>query len=297
MHGRTLSDERRHDRARGAQTTNNLFFVEKNADLVGFGYSSFFLYVRALCRYIIRIDGIFQRIRSSRALHENLKLPTGYYRIAFKSSACIYTPRFGQSEIGDFWYNQRMKRAQKLYAYVDESGQDTRGRMFVVGIVVLEQEREKIGQELERIEEQSGKRIKKWHKASHDHRIAYFEDITRSRVFHDTLFFEIFTESRKYIEMTSYATAKAILKKASGDNYTATIFIDGFRKREIEVFTHGLRDLHIKRRKVRGVKKEESSSFVRLADALCGLIHDASADPWATATLNKMKKEGIVTSL
>src|SRR3989344_5845088 len=152
-----------------------------------------------------------------------------------------------------------MKGAQKLYAYVDESGQDTRGRMFVGGIVVLEQEREKIGQELERIEEQSGKRIKKWHKASHDHRIAYFEDITRSRVFHDTLFFEIFTESRKYIEMTSYATAKAILKKASGDNYTATIFIDGFRKREIEVFTHGLRDLHIKRRKVRGVKKRKSA--------------------------------------
>ena len=148
-----------------------------------------------------------------------------------------------------------MKGAQKLYAYVDESGQDTKGRLFVVGIVMLEQEREKIAQELERIEEQSKKLVKKWHRASRDNRIAYFEGITRSRVFHDTLFFEIFTENKKYIEMTSYATAKAILKKTSGDNYTAAIFIDGFRKREIEVFTQGLRDLRIKRRKVRGVKK------------------------------------------
>ena len=112
------------------------------------------------------------------------------------------------------------------------------------------------------------------------------------------MFFEIFAESKKYIEMTSYATAKAILKKAKSDNYTATIFIDGFRKREIEIFMQGLRALRIKRRKVRGVKKEESNSFIRLADALCGLIRDASDDDlWATTIFNKMKKEGVITVL
>ena len=62
-----------------------------------------------------------------------------------------------------------MSKAQKLYAYVDESGQDTAGRIFVVGIVVLEQEREKIAQALEHIEERSGKLIKKWHRAPRDH--------------------------------------------------------------------------------------------------------------------------------
>lgn len=191
-----------------------------------------------------------------------------------------------------------MSKAQKLYAYIDESGQDTAGRMFVVGIVVFEKERENIAQELERIEEESGKLIKKWHRAPRDRRIAYFESIARSQVFYDTLFFETFAESKKYIEMTSYATAKAILKKATSDNYAATIFVDGFRKREIEIFMQGLRDLHIKRRKVRGVKKEESSSFIRLADALCGLIRDASdSDLWATAIFNKMKRDGIITAL
>ena len=98
--------------------------------------------------------------------------------------------------------------------------------------------------------------------------------------------------------MTSYATAKAILKRVTDDDYTATIFVDGFRKPEIELFMRGLRDLHIKRRKIRGARNEESESFILLADALCGLIRDANGgDEWAISILNKMKKEGIITAL
>lgn len=61
-----------------------------------------------------------------------------------------------------FGYGRAM---QKLYAYVDESGQDTKGALFVVGVVVLETERESILKELEQIEEKSGKRVRKWNKA------------------------------------------------------------------------------------------------------------------------------------
>src|SRR5438094_7017604 len=42
---------------------------------------------------------------------------------------------------------------QKLYAYVDESGQDTEGRIFVVSIVVLDNERDTVRQRLEEIEQ------------------------------------------------------------------------------------------------------------------------------------------------
>lgn len=98
--------------------------------------------------------------------------------------------------------------------------------------------------------------------------------------------------------MTSYATAKAILRRVKNEDYKATIFIDGFRKREIEMFIQGLKDLRIKRRKVRGIRKEESSSLVRLADMLCGLARDASVDnKWASHTLNKLKKRGIIVTL
>lgn len=187
---------------------------------------------------------------------------------------------------------------QKLYAYVDESGQDTKGALFVVGVVVLETERESILKELEQIEEKSRKRVRKWNKAPYAYRKSYFDGVVRSHAFQNSLFFETFTDNKKYIEMTSYATAKAILKRVTDSNYTTTIFIDGFREREIEIFMQGLRDLHIRRRKIRGVRKEESNSFILLADALCGLVRDANdEDEWASAMLHKMKKEGILTAL
>lgn len=47
---------------------------------------------------------------------------------------------------------------QKLYCYVDETGQDTEGQLFLVSVVVTEQEQETIARELERIEAESGKR-------------------------------------------------------------------------------------------------------------------------------------------
>lgn len=47
---------------------------------------------------------------------------------------------------------------QKLYCYVDETGQDTEGQLFLVSVVVTEQEQESFAHELERIEAESGKR-------------------------------------------------------------------------------------------------------------------------------------------
>ncbi len=45
-----------------------------------------------------------------------------------------------------------MRDRQKLYCYVDETGQDTEGHLFLVSVVVTEQERESFARELERIE-------------------------------------------------------------------------------------------------------------------------------------------------
>ncbi len=42
---------------------------------------------------------------------------------------------------------------QKLYCYVDETGQDTESQLFLVSVVVTEQEQEAFARELERIQE------------------------------------------------------------------------------------------------------------------------------------------------
>lgn len=50
-------------------------------------------------------------------------------------------------------------RKQKLYCYVDEIGQDTEGQLFLVSVVVTEQEQEAFARELERIEAESGPEV------------------------------------------------------------------------------------------------------------------------------------------
>ncbi|PIT98156.1 MAG: hypothetical protein COT71_02220 [Candidatus Andersenbacteria bacterium CG10_big_fil_rev_8_21_14_0_10_54_11] len=187
---------------------------------------------------------------------------------------------------------------QKLYAYVDESGQDTYGRLFVVSVLIVEAEREALEKRLEDIEADSGKGIMKWQKSWPEVRHTYIEALAEMSWQHATIFYDTFSDTKKYIELTAYATAKAILKRAR-DPYRATVFVDGFRHRtELQEFVRGLRDLHIRTRKVRGVRREESSAFIRLVDALCGLIRDADeGEPWSVAVVKKLKEKGILVEL
>lgn len=113
-----------------------------------------------------------------------------------------------------------------------------------------------------------------------------------------SIFFERFRESREYLELTAYATARAILKRAHGGEYVVTVLVDGLKRQEIPAFTRGLRDLRIQTRKVRGVRKEENDAFIRLVDAICGLVRDAyEENEWAVALLGRMKAGGLVAEL
>jgi hypothetical protein len=67
---------------------------------------------------------------------------------------------------------------QRLYCYVDESGQDTQGKLFLVTAVVTERQyREELEQRLLEIEEISRKRQMKWRPTSFERRLAYLEAI------------------------------------------------------------------------------------------------------------------------
>ena len=187
---------------------------------------------------------------------------------------------------------------QKLYCYVDESGQDTKGKFFVVGVVVLEENREQVLRELERIEVESGKKNIKWHKTRQPFREAYLEGIAKTALFQNTIFFETFADSSHYLEMTSYTTAKAILKKAGERTYMASIYIDGFSRKEVAEFSKELRALQIRKRKVKGVRREENNAFIRFADTLCGLVRDVEdGREWAIGMLRRLQKKRIVTNL
>jgi len=163
--------------------------------------------------------------------------------------------------------------------------------------VVTEEERESLAHTLEEVEQRSGKGNVKWHKSSQSARAAYFAAMLCQPLFRRSLFFETFQDSKKYIELTAFATAKAILRRARGI-YEATVYVDGFRKRELEQFTRGLQALRVRKRKVRGVKRDENDACVRLANAVCGLVRDAeSGNVTAQDALRMLMQKHIITAL
>ena len=188
-------------------------------------------------------------------------------------------------------------KKKKLYAYVDESGQDTKGVLFVVSVLVVEEHRETLLAELEAIETRTGKKNVKWHKARNLFRQAYIEEISHLPHLRYSVFFERFEDSKEYLELTAFATAKAIFKRAHGD-YKVTVLVDGLNRREVTTFTKSLRDLRVQTRKVRGVRKDENDVFIRLVDAICGLVRDAhEKGSWATGALTQLEKNKCITEL
>ncbi len=165
-----------------------------------------------------------------------------------------------------------LKDKQKLYAYVDESGQDTKGEIFLVSVIVVEEQRDELRKLLQEIEESTRKRKKKWVRTPRDRRAAYIRRVLESKKFTGLIHAAHYRHSRNYIDLTILATAWAILDHAN-QSYQATVYVDGLNQRQRERFTRGLRGLHVKTRLARGLK-DEADEFIRLADAVAGFVRD-----------------------
>jgi hypothetical protein len=180
----------------------------------------------------------------------------------------------------------------RLYAYVDEYGQDTDGRLFVVGVVVTGTQRDAVFQELEALEKRSGKGRVKWRRAKPAYREAYIDGLTALSSLAESLFYVQFTQGKAYIDLTAEATARAVKTKAQG-LYRVSISVDGLTRTEQQVFANSLRARGIGPRKIRGVRDEKSDAGIRLADALCGLIRDAEEQQrCASAALAHLQRSG-----
>jgi len=161
----------------------------------------------------------------------------------------------------------------KLYCFVDETGQDTTGKLFLVAIVLHDTETlpalEKI---LELLEQETGKNKLKWKKTSKHIKTKYLEGLVNVKELRGSIFYSTYHWTKEYSKLTSLTIAKAILAKSYVD-YEVSIVIDGLNGREKEVVTKELKGLKIKYRKIRGMK-DEQSVFLRLADTMAGFLRD-----------------------
>jgi hypothetical protein len=162
---------------------------------------------------------------------------------------------------------------QKLYCYVDESGQDTEGKLFLVSVVIREKEsRDETEELLLEIEKTSGKGLSKWQSTGLRRKVGYLEAVLQINSLKDSIFYATYETTKEYGSLTTYTIAKAVGVRASKP-YQAIITIDGLNDAERDRVRRGLRQLGVRYKKVRGAR-DESSSLLRLADSLAGFLRD-----------------------
>jgi len=71
---------------------------------------------------------------------------------------------------------------QKLYCYVDESGQDPQSIFFVVVAVVSDQQQDDLREKLYAIEQHARTGFRKWHKSQPKRRLGYLEAVLDQEV-------------------------------------------------------------------------------------------------------------------
>jgi hypothetical protein len=186
----------------------------------------------------------------------------------------------------------------KHYCHIDETGLDTEGDLFIVGVAVVDEERDACVSLLEQIEKQSGKGRIKWNKTAYASRLAYMDSVLRRHEFAGRLHFDVHrNHTQSYLNLTVLSIAKTLHDHLpAGDE--SIILIDGLPESKIHVVANMLRAEKLKVGKVRGVKREEHDALVRLADALCGFVRAATEEqPRMKVLLRQAIKSGHVIDL
>src|SRR6266550_7566689 len=161
----------------------------------------------------------------------------------------------------------------KLYCYVDETGQDTQGHLFIVSVIILEN-REMTAQYLSELERRTGKGRLKWGRADLEKRLCYLEEIFTQKSCPLTIYYSMYNSTKEYRDATVLTIAKSIKTEENAKNTLFTVLVDGLNEKDQRYYGSQLRNMGLHPRKIRGVRKDENDALIRLADSICGFIRD-----------------------
>ena len=105
-----------------------------------------------------------------------------------------------------------MTYMRKLYVYVDETGQDTQGTIFIVVTMILQDQKVELEVKLKEFEHKTGKRLK-WQKSKYTNRINFIKNLTSLEELKNTIFWSEYKGSTSFKDLTALSIAKAILHK------------------------------------------------------------------------------------
>ena len=163
-------------------------------------------------------------------------------------------------------------KVQKLYCYVDESGQDTKSDIFVVVVVANDKNQAEIRNQLFQLERQTKIGKRKWHKTLKTIKYEFLKMQIESKILTGDIFFGRFTKPIPYFLPIIEVLEKAIKLKAE-NNYSSNIYVDSIDKKKAKELTNALRFKKIKLQMIKS-RRDESEPIIRLADRWAGYIRE-----------------------
>lgn len=174
-------------------------------------------------------------------------------------------------------YNKKMEQGsqpkQKLYCYVDETGQDTGSEFFIVVAVVSDKEQNLLRNQLLEIESLTKIGLRKWHKAQSQRKKDYLQLLLKRGIGKGEVYFGHYKKPLPFFLPVLETVEKAIFSKAKKD-YKAIVYIDGIDKKKAIELTNALRFRKIKLGMIKS-RRDESEPLIRLADRWAGCIRAA----------------------
>lgn len=166
-----------------------------------------------------------------------------------------------------------MHSREKLYCYVDETGQDTGSSVFVVVAIASNEHQDALRQSLTEIEDTAGTGHRKWHKSRPERRRRYLQLVAEKSLCRGDIFFGVYQKPLPYFFPFIEVLEHAIKAKAASP-YLARVFVDGIDRQKARELTNALRLRGISLETVMS-RRDESEPLIRLADMWAGCIRAA----------------------
>lgn len=185
----------------------------------------------------------------------------------------------------------------KVYYFVDESGQHTQGDFFTVAVVIVRGSglRDKVEQELLRVEKKVRKGTLKWTKTNYEKKQNYLRSVINIVGLENSFFYSIYFDTQDYVQSTVDTVTKSIQQQVTSmGKCESVVIVDGLNKAEKQHFARKLRKKGVVDGKVRGAK-DENNAWIRLADAIAGFSRDfQEKKPYTQDLYDKMQKRHLI---
>lgn len=167
-----------------------------------------------------------------------------------------------------------MANRLKLTAFVDETGQDSRGRFFLVSVVIAERSSlDQLREQLVELERTTKKGKKKWRRTRPDQRTQYLDGLVPILKEIAPVYWRTFVDSASYPLRTAEATIAAITHRDPARTALLVVVVDGLNWQERNAFARVFRQHQRRWQKLTGAR-DETDPVIRLADALAGFLRD-----------------------